>query len=431
MNNIETLHNSLKAISPEIGILRYVAKLPRMSLDPRMVGFGIGATDTEFLSGEKYAGRSSGAGFSWDDALLGTIGETVERYAPCFYNKKEGIPSTYKDLKQLAIPPKEFALFHEKQIENEKFKLKAFTEDTKLIWFPTTDITNGKETYVPGQFIYMPFTEVDGNYVTNNTSTGLAAHTDYYKAILTGLYEAIERDSFVITWMQKIAPKKIIITKEIDDFINKNFPVRYEWHFFDMTYDLDVPTIMAVCIGETEFGKFLTISSSSRSTYGQALIKVVQEVGQSVPYFRFLLEDRKNWNPADDFLNIRSFDDHSILYTKRPDLWFVFDPWIQQKETKKITLYESIPRNDKEEIIKIAKTFKALNYNLLIKDITTCDIRQLGFFSIKVFVPQLIPLSGIFPYYFSGGERLYSVPKKMGYTAYDYEHLNQYPHPFP
>ena len=67
----------------------------------------------------------------------------------------------------------------------------------------------------------------------------------------------------------------------------------------------------------------------------------------------------------------------------------------------------------------------------MFKDITTHDVRQLGFFSVKVFIPQLVQLAGAYPFYFLGGERLYSVPKEMGYKSNDFHHLNKYPHPFP
>lgn len=70
-------------------------------------------------------------------------------------------------------------------------------------------------------------------------------------------------------------------------------------------------------------------------------------------------------------------------------------------------------------------------YNVLFKDLTTIDARQGGFYCFRVVIPQLLPLIGAYPYYLLGGERLYSVPKKLGYETNDFEHLNQLPHPFP
>jgi ribosomal protein S12 methylthiotransferase accessory factor len=428
--SILTLKNGLGTISNEIGMLYHVIKLPRMNGDPNMVNYGVWPSDTEYLLGEKYGGRSAGCGFKWEDAVLGTIGETVERYAPAFYNLNESLFSSFKNLNKYAIHPKEFALFHSEQFKDERFRMNRFTEDVELTWFPTIDLTDGKETWLPGQFIYLPFNH-DKNYITANTSTGLAAHTDYYKAILNGLYESIERDCFVLTWLQNLVPEKLVITKEIQDYIDSNFPTKYEWHFFDINFDLGVPSVLGFCFGEAEYGKFIAVGSSSRSTYGEALKKVIQEIGQAVPYFRYLLGEKKKWNPSDDYTLIQNFEDHSIFYVKRQDLWHIFDKYKYAEETKTIDLNEKIIRPDQEEIKHIVRNLKNKNYNVLFKDITTHDIRQLGFFSIKIFIPQLLQLAGAYPFYFLGGKRLYSVPKEMGYQSNDYHHLNKYPHPFP
>ncbi|MFO7827410.1 MAG: YcaO-like family protein [Bacteroidales bacterium] len=428
--SISTLKNGLDAISNEIGILYHVIKLPRMNGDPKMINYGVWPSDTEYLSGEKYGGRSAGCGFKWEDAVLGTIGETVERYAPAFYNLDDSIFSSFKNLNQHAVHPNEFALFHEEQFKDKRFRMSEFTKDIELTWFPTIDLTNGKETWLPGQFIYLPFNH-DKNYITANTSTGLAAHTNYHKAILIGLYETIERDSFVLTWMQNLVPEKIIISKEIQKYIDTNFPTKYDWHFYDISYDIEVPSVLGFCFGESEYGKFVAVGSSTRATYGEALKKVIQEIGQAIPYFRYLLGEKKNWNPSDDFTLIQNFEDHSIFYIKRQDLWHVFDTWTSAKETKKISLTEKCDRTDQEKIKHIVKILKDKNYNVLVKDITTHDIRQLGFFSIKVFIPQLVQLAGAYPFYFLGGKRLYSVPKKLGYKSNDFYNLNKYPHPFP
>lgn len=428
--SILTLKNGLDAISNEIGMLYHLIKLPRMNGYPNMVNYGVWPSNTEYLSGEKYGGRSAGCGVKWEDAVLGTIGETVERYASAYYDLNESLFSSFKNLNKYAIHPKEFALFHSEQFKDERFRMNKFTEDIELTWFPTTDLTNGKETWLPGQFIYLPFNH-DKKYITANTSTGLAAHSDYYKAILNGLYESIERDCFVITWLQNLVPEKLVISKEIQDYIDSIFPTKYEWHFFDINYDLKIPSVLGFCFGEAEYGKFIAVGSSSRATYGEALKKVIQEIGQAVPYFRYLLGEKKKWKPSDDYTLIQNFEDHSIFYVKRQDLWHIFDKWRNVEETKTIYLNEKIIRTDQEEIKHIVRILRNKNYNVLFKDITTHDIRQLGFFSIKIFIPQLLQLAGSYPFYFLGGERLYSVPKEMGYQSNDYHHLNKYPHPFP
>ena len=217
----------------------------------------------------------------------------------------------------------------------------------------------------------------------------------------------------------------------MQEHIAESFPAGYEWHFFDITLDLQVPTVFGICFGESDFGKFVAIGASARSTYGEAVKKVIQEIGQAVPYFRYLLGEKRDWTPPEDYNMIQNFEDHSIFYTKKPELWDVFDPWINLPETKEIDFDELLPRNDVEEIRHIVQIMKDKGYNVLFKDITTHDVRQLGFYSTKVFIPQLIQLSGAYPFYFHGGRRLYEVPKELGETSHDYFGLNKNPHPFP
>lgn len=433
-----TINNSFlkstKLASYRNGILHSLMKLARQKSDPNSVNFGVYPCNTLKLNGEKYEGRSSGCNFKAYDAYMGTVGETIERYCPAFYRLENMIKSSYEKLEANAINPSEFALFHQKQYEFYKkqgYKIHPFTEDLELYWDECFDLTNGKKTFVPSAFIYLPWT-IEDKWVVSGTSTGLAAHTHFHKAVLTALYEIIERDSFVLTWHQKIISPKIIHTKEIQDFIERVFPSTYEFHFFDITYDIRVPSIMGFCFGESEYGKFVAVGTATRWTYKEALEKVILEISQSVPYFRYMLGERKDWSPDEDYNKLLSFEDHSIFYLKRPELQFVFDDWKNAEATKYIDFSEEQkPIRPEEKIRRIVSKLKAKKYNVLIKDLTTPDANQIGFYCLRVIVPQLLQMGGAYPLYFLGGSRLYDVPEQMGYVSHSFEDLNKYPHPFP
>lgn len=428
------LIKSNKIISSEIGIISHTIRLPRMFSDPRLVNFGIWPCDTLQLGAEKFEGRSGACNEEWDMAVMATIGETIERYTPIF-SPNDGISSSYKDLDKRAVHPSEYALFHEKQhrvFEERRYNVAPFTDDLPVTWVPTTDLTDSGITYCPAQFLYMPFTK-DRRFITAGNSTGLAAHTNYHKAILNALYECIERDSFVITWHNNIVPPKIKLTKEIKEYLHNRFPPHYQWHLFDITYDLGVPTVFGICMGESDFGKFVAVGSAARGTVAEATQKVIQEIGQTAPYFRWLLGERKEWTPPENFNDILTFADHSIYYLKRLDQWGVFDKWVNQPENKVIDFKEAgaDTRTDVEKIKDMLQMFKSKGYNVLLRDLTTVDIRQLGFYSIKVYIPQLIQMAGGYPFYFLGGKRMYEVPERMGYPRLDFDSLNKFPHPFP
>ena len=433
MEETAQLIKSKKMISSELGIISHTIKLPRMAHDPKLINFGIWSCNAEQLGAEKFEGRSGACNEEWDLAMLATVGETIERYTPTFFPEGEGIKSSYANLDKEKIHPSEFALFHQEQYDYFKennYNVSPFTEDLELTWIPTIDLVTGKTVYCPAQFVYMPFTK-DDFYITAGNSTGLAAHTNYHKAILNGLYECIERDSFVITWTNNMVAPKIRLSKEIKDYLHERFPKHYEWHLFDVTYDLGTPTVFGICIGESDFGKFVAVGSASRGTIGEAAKKVIQEIGQTSPYFRWLLGEKGDWEPSDDYNELMDFSDHSIFYLKRPDQWEVFEKWINAEENHSIDFHKEDKRTEVDKIKEILEVFKEKNYNILLKDLSTVDARQLGFYSLKIYIPQLIQMSGGYLFYFHGGKRMFEVPEKMGYKKLSFEELNKYPHPFP
>lgn len=426
------LNKSAGLISNEIGLLRHISKLPILNGDPRIIGYGIWPSDTLALGGTEYSGRSSGCGYEWQNAIMATLGETVERYCPAFYDRTAFTRCAYKDLEHKAIHPSEYALYHENQYElyaQNNIPVKPFTEDIEIHWTPTLDLTTGEEVYAPCAAIYLPWQE-DGHFIVLNTSTGLAGHTDIYKAILTALYETIERDSFVTTWAHQLPVPKIKITREVQDFIDATFPKHFEFHFVDITFDMELPTIFGFCMGETDYGQFIAVGASTRSTYGEALRKTIMEIGQAIPYLRHTLGENRDWEPK-NYNEVKSFELHSIFYTKRTDQWPAFDIWRNATPSMEVDLGETRQLSDKEEIRRMLQIFKNKGYNVLFKDLTTVDVAQAGFRAVKLLVPQLVQMSGGYPFYFLGGKRLYETPVNMGYPKRGFAELNKYPHPFP
>ncbi len=88
---------------------------------------------------------------------------------------------------------------------------------------------------------------------------------------------------------------KIKIEGELARFLDDFLPGDYEPHFLDITYDLKTPTVFGFCFGESDFGKYVVVGTASRSTYSEAIKKVIKEMGQGVSYLRFQLEQLKDW----------------------------------------------------------------------------------------------------------------------------------------
>lgn len=433
---MQTLNKMLRCISPRYGIIKHVMRIPNIPGDPQLASYGVKSVDLRALHGVPYAPVGAGCGIDRASAFTAAIGETIERYCSAFVNQEECIYGAHNALQEQyhLADPSTFSLFHAEQFRDSFFSsvITPFTSETEITWTKAHNLTQGEIEYVPAQCIYLPFSQ-DAHLVTISVSTGLSAHSTFYQSILGGLYEAVERDAVAIAWLQGLSQRKLIITPSIQQYIDALYPTRYEWHLFDITTDIQLPTIFGFCTGSAEYGSFVAVGAATRGTYGTALRKTIIEIGQSIQNFRYILGERSGREATHiDYTELNSFDDHSYFYLVSPKSREMLSEWIDSESSVQIPI-EAEPKYSslKDEVRAAVKKVSDAGCDVIVKDITTVDARQLGLYVVKVFSPQLVPLSGAYRFYFKGGNRLYNVPKKLGYIAKDYKGLTPFPHPFP
>lgn len=419
------LKTGVKLISPEIGVIKQITQLTQQHSDPKIYNYNCWTGDTRSLGGGKCARNIFGYGFKREDAILSVLCNAVENYCTAFVIREDFIKMPYKNFSGKVIKPNEIALFHPKQFINKNFPFVPFTHEKELNWTKCVDLINGGEIYYPASMVYDCCIEAD-NHIGFSSSSGLAAHPDYYQAILNGLFKALENDSYMIVWMQKLIVPKIEIDQDIQEYLNKYGLGHYEFHFFDITLDIDIPIILGMMFGKTEYGHFVSVCSAARSTYREAIQQVVLKMSKNVAGFRHILSYRKDWSPK-DFNEICTTEDHTIFYMKRPDLCRVFDTWKNISPSVKIDFNPKKEHSVQFEIKRILELLKKNGYNVLLKDITMSDMRELGYHCVNIIIPQLIQAPHLYKAYYLGGKRLYQVPEILGYEVNEFENLNKYP----
>jgi ribosomal protein S12 methylthiotransferase accessory factor len=74
-----------------------------------------------------------------------------------------------------------------------------------------------------------------------------------------------------------------------------------------------------------------------------------------------------------------------------------------------------------------------LDLEVIVVDVTTADVEELGFKVVKVLIPGMQPVDFGVQWPHVGGRRLYEAPRRMGYQQFrtQPQELNRFPHPFP
>jgi ribosomal protein S12 methylthiotransferase accessory factor len=439
----ETIRRGGRLISSKVGLIKYLGHGIHHTQDAWTFALGIMSSDLSRFSAIVNTSKGGGGGEDLATALAATIGEAVERYCMFFYDKSEMVFATYRDVADDAVHPDLLRLYSAEQVPHlrEGRPLENFTEDSRVQWVWGYSLTHRKPRLVPASLVYLAYEySPDEAAIGSNASTGLAAGLTVEEAILTGIYEIIERDAFASSWLHRRFRRTIEIdegalSRTLTDRFSLGHP-KIELEVYDITLDIPVPSTFLVMKRPAEFGPALCVGTACRLNPADAVRKCMHEAGQALPYFRFLLNQLKTWKPRPDFKDVTAFDLHCVLYLKRPEL--VSEALAFTAETRDRVALSAMPNRSTGRVLHDIETciitLAEAGHEVIVVDITTDDIVDLGMRAVRVIIPGLVPLHGDHNRPYLGVKRLYDVPARLGWPGPGADgrwSFNPYPHPFP
>ena len=438
----KTINLASKLISDKVGLIQGINHGIFRAQDPQTIAMGAGVQDLSTFSEILNSSKAGGGGERVELALAATIGEAVERYCMNFYDKEKLVFASYREVQNDAVHPDLVRYYSREQIATARFKnTKYFSEDSKIHWEWGYSLTFKRHRLVPATQVYLNYNLDDHEENPGrNASTGLAAGASLEEAILSGLFEVVERDAVAILWHhRKIGPRIRIDNTELIEMLEDRFHIDHpsvDVKIFDIRLDIPIPSVFAVMQRPSEFGPILCVSSVTRLDPKEAVRKSMREMGQATPYMRYLYHQLDDWEPASDFSNITTFDHHFMLYSKRPELIPEAMGFCDNVEDE--ILLSEIPDYATGRVLSdieyCVNALRELGFEVIVSDITTPEISDLGLHTVRVLIPGLVPLHGNHNYPYLGLKRLHEIPRKLEWqeSGWDTESgLNSYPHPFP
>lgn len=438
----ETIRRGSRLISSKVGLIRRIDETRYQAQDPLVFCTGVVAADFSRCLPEGVAVKAGGAGADAATAVATAIAETAERHCACFYERDALVLGSYEELAPQAVAPDALRLYTREQLAS--FGPRApeyFDERSRLRWTWGYSLSARLPRLVPASMVYMNYRpEPDEARIGHSASTGLAAGATREEAILSGLLEIVERDAITVGWLQRWPGRRIDVSGDAGE---ETLRARLwadqpgvDLKMFDLTLDTGIPVVLLVMRRPTEIGPVACVGSAARVSPRQALNKSSLEAAQSFPYLRYLMESERDWQPAPDFSNLLGFDHHFLTYVKRPEL--VAPAFAFLDECAESVALRDVPdhssgrvRADLEHCIA---RLAAAGYEVIVSDITTPDIAEVGFAVVRVIVPGLVPLHGRHARPHVGARRVLEVPRRLGWQRHGWSPeggLNPFPHPFP
>jgi ribosomal protein S12 methylthiotransferase accessory factor len=428
-----------RLVDSETGIIRWLSEIPIEPGEPEVFNFSAKMSDSSRYHPVGCYDTNGGAGLTRDAAFYAALGEAVERYCCSVYFPDCLSLGSYRDVarRMRALHPREIALFHPAQ--RDKIRYAWFTEDTTLSWTEGRSLTANEPILIPACLVfipYFPFSRHKGEVaIASSISTGQACALTLGQALLGGLYEIVERDAFMISWLNRLPLPRLDIASS--PIVSRIFRERFqrehlEYSLFQMATDIEIPAVLCMMIDRSHDSPLISFGGAANLDAEKATVKALVEAAQTREWAKFLGMSSKPVIIENDYSNIDDFDKHVFLYAygdMMQAIEFLLD---SPKEIPLREIGDGTAPAGAEELQRALAAVEAKCYEIMVVDLTTPDVRQCGYNVVKVLIPQLQAMEGDYTHRYLGGSRLYEVPAKLGFVgASSYETLNPFPHPYP
>ncbi len=225
------------------------------------------------------------------------------------------------------------------------------------------------------------------SYLWQVTTNGCAGHFSKEKALVSAILELIQRDSFLVYWLNTIAPKIIDIEsfKENNKDLEKDSPVysllkiledldmyNIKYYFLDITSDIEVPAVCCVLISETDSGeKKISLGNSCGFGGVRDLTSALLEGLAMLPYAFY---NRDNINiQKDSYIPFKDGNidkDQRLLIYQKPEMYKEFEFFIASKSVISLEDWTTVNGYMSEKSFDIFRLENDTKYQLkYLKDI--------------------------------------------------------------
>jgi len=321
-----------------------------------------------------------------------------------------------------------------------------FSPDLKCHWVWGYSLIRNQPTLVPEQLVYYLDHRKGHRSFVQECSNGSAAGSCPEEAILHGLLELIERDTFLLVWNARLAPPRIdpwsIQHRETILLVERLFREAWDLHLFDTRLDIPVPSVMGYERRRDGALGTLVFAAGASLNPEEAIRATICEIATYVNGFSQRVESELDTlrAMAKDFSIIRGLGDHANLYgLPEMEHHAAFLQRGQRCESVD-AVYRSyrkrMPRglDLKQDVQYLLTSLRAIGLDVIVVDQTSPEQARLGLCTFRCIVPGLIPIDfGHVRNRAQSLPRLRTVPKAAGYRVdeFDVAEINPAPHPFP
>jgi bacteriocin biosynthesis cyclodehydratase domain-containing protein len=390
-----------RLVDERTGIVRRLSPVPRDPTEPHRP-FVIRAeiANHRFLphDAEPFA-VASGKGMTTVAAETSALGEALERYGAAPFAPEWFVRARAESLDLPAIEPPALVLYTDEQYEVLPYA--RWRGDAAIAWVRGRRLTDGAAVYVPALGTFMDYeTESREEFLFQVSSNGLAAGPTLPAAVLSALYEVLERDAFLVGWLLRL-PGTRVEPEAADDPDVAELARAYARRGVELRLVLlatEHPVAVAAAFGVDRTARpdrpAAVVGLGADLDWRRAVRGAALEVGQVRPALRARLRDPETRRRLDELLadptRVSELEDHDLLYSDLSQLDHLAH-WLDSPLGERGSPVEG----DGDPVAALETLVAALaraGTDVVFVNLTPPELAELGLAVVRVHAPGLQPI---------------------------------------
>ncbi len=365
----------------------------------------------------------SGKGLAAVDAMIGAVGEAIERYSSSRYRKADLHRSSLNDLEGECLDPRRLCLYDDVQYDRPGFPFVRFDPTRSIEWTRGYWLDTGKPVWVPALMTYFEFHASRAELFCQVTSNGLAAGAGLEDAAHRAVLELVERDAFMITWLAQRPGRRLHLDETLDsgahEVVRQLGERGVEVELFLLEAGLSIPAMICLGFGDGERWPGVTVALAAHMNPRAAARKAILEQGHVGPFLARLMLSRGRSIPAAPN-EVRTLFDHALYYAPA-DRVRIFD-FLRDQGGTPIPLAD-LPVPPDLSLAACVGLLQRGGARVAIADVTSPDVAESPFRVARALG------TGIQPIDFGFGLQRLPAPRLLS-ALNGRSGLNPHPHPF-
>lgn len=425
-------------VDERTGIVRHLIEVKREAGAPDLFGYYAKACDTNAFTTQRNFSEAGGASTDRKIAMAKAIGEAVERYCSAIFDVSELPYFSFDSASFPAVSPGNFALYSLQQYQEDGFPYHPFLPDTPVHWIQGTDLMSNQPYYVPASMVFVPYFpnhELGEVPLCQPISTGLASHFSNADASLSAICEVIERDAFTIVWQAQLSMPQILIetlSAQNQDLIRRYKHSGAEVSVLNLSMDHGIPTILSVLRHIHSELPALVFAAATHLDPEKAVRKSLEELALTRRLAKHLKLTIPSFSAEMDYSGIANKMGHVRLLCDQERAHLADFIFSSPVKTEFGDIDNISSGNAEDDVQTVVGKLTGFSRQVIIVDLTTPDVKDLGLFVHRAIIPGFHPLFFGHRVRALGGVRLWTVPQKLGFVGISSETGdNPIPHPYP